>query len=225
MLTLLSGLAAGAAHVVTGPDHLAALAPIAADSPKRAAALGVRWGLGHGFGVILLGGVGVVARDAIPVELLSAWAEFLVGAILIAVGAWAFRRSGRMVIHSHDHHHGHEGEHAHLHVHASGENHDAAEAHIGHSHAAFLVGLLHGAAGTGHLFGVLPSLALPTHEAVLYLGAYFVAAVLSMGVFGALMGRLARGGGPRMMQKIMYATSTFAMGLGVIWMGQSWPFG
>mgnify|MGYP003315356662 CR=1 FL=1 len=46
MLTILSGLVAGAAHVVTGPDHLAALAPIAVQEPARAAKLGFRWGLG-----------------------------------------------------------------------------------------------------------------------------------------------------------------------------------
>ena len=36
MLTILTGLAAGTVHVVSGPDHLAALAPIAAHQPKQA---------------------------------------------------------------------------------------------------------------------------------------------------------------------------------------------
>ena len=40
MLTAFSGLIAGAAHVITGPDHLAAVAPIAVDDPRRATRLG-----------------------------------------------------------------------------------------------------------------------------------------------------------------------------------------
>jgi hypothetical protein len=48
MMALLTGLFAGALHVLAGPDHLVALAPIAADKPRRALSLGLRWGLGHG---------------------------------------------------------------------------------------------------------------------------------------------------------------------------------
>ena len=72
MLTILSGLAAGAAHVVTGPDHLAALAPIAVQDPGRAARLGLRWGLGHGLGVVVLGVIGMFARTWIDVGAVSA---------------------------------------------------------------------------------------------------------------------------------------------------------
>jgi len=225
MLTLFSGLAAGAAHVVTGPDHLAALAPIAVDEPKRAARLGFRWGVGHGLGVIFLGGLGVFLRRSVDISAISAWAEFFVGAVLIFVGLWAFRRAANIVVHAHEHDHVHQGDaqHTHLHVHATNDDHDAPGAHRGHSHAAFFVGVLHGLAGTGHIFGVLPSLALPPAEAVLYLSAYFVAAVLSMTGFGALMGTLIRHQGPRRLRQVMYCASSSAVLLGVIWMGKSWP--
>ncbi len=223
LLTFISGLIAGSAHVVTGPDHLAALAPIAAHSPHHGTRLGLRWGLGHGMGVLCLGIVGILARDVVDIGVASAWAEFLVGVVLMAVGIWAFHRSTKMVIHSHVHDHGVGHDHVHFHVHESARNHEQPEAHQRHSHAAFLVGMLHGAAGTGHLFGVLPSLALPMTEAALYLGAYFVSAVGAMALFGCLMGRLGRGGGLPMMRKLMYTTSTLAIGLGVLWVVQGWP--
>lgn len=222
MLTILSGLAAGAAHVVTGPDHLAALAPIAVQDPGRAARLGLRWGLGHGLGVVVLGVIGMFARTWIDVGAVSAWAEVSVGFVLVLVGGWAFLRASRLVVHAHEHGHGHE-DHSHLHLHPSEKDHDAAEAHLGHSHAAFFVGALHGAAGTGHLLGLLPSLALAPAEAAVYLAAYFVAAVGAMVAFGGLMGALVRSQGAAMLRRVMYGSSALAVALGVYWVGSAWP--
>lgn len=222
MIALFTGLVAGSAHVLAGPDHLAALAPVAADDPSRAFRLGVRWGLGHGAGVVALGLLGLVARNFVNIDALSAWSEFFVGFILLAVGMWAFRKASKIVVHSHGH--GHEDDdHAHYHVHTSAERHDAPEAHTHHAHTAFWVGVLHGAAGAGHLFGVLPSLALPRGEAIVYLCAYFAAAVVSMGAFGAVMGFLVKDRSPRIMRGVMYLASVSAMGIGVVWLGNAWP--
>ncbi len=234
MISALAGFIAGSAHVVTGPDHLAALAPIAVDQPRKAMQLGLRWGLGHGLGVILLGALGVFARSSVDVDAISAWSEFMVGFMLIAVGVWALRRTMKMVIHTHAHDHqqgsqqgslssGTEPDgHSHFHVHATADGHETAGAHKSHSHAAFVVGMLHGAAGTGHLLGVLPSLALPTFDAIIYLAAYFVSAVLSMACFGAILGVVTKNRGPIVLRKIMYASSTAAIVIGVVWIGQTW---
>ncbi|MDX1661145.1 MAG: High-affinity nickel transporter, partial [Gemmatimonadota bacterium] len=53
-----AGLAAGAVHVLMGADHLAAVAPLAAGSRRRAWRAGFRWGVGHAGGV---GSIAVVA--------------------------------------------------------------------------------------------------------------------------------------------------------------------
>ena len=225
MFAFFTGLAAGAAHVVTGPDHLAALAPIAAHQPRHATRLGLRWGLGHGTGVVALGTLGLFAKQSIDVEALSAWSEFAVGFVLIAVGLWALRKASQIVIHSHGHNHdGNDAHgHSHFHMHVDHNAHSHPEAHRGHSHAAFLVGALHGAAGTGHLLGVLPSLALPPMDAALYLAAYFLSAVLAMTAFGGLMGRLSRNGQPETLRTVMYCTSTCAVVIGGAWIGMAWP--
>ena len=53
---LFIGFAAGFAHVISGADHLAALAPFAARREQHAAwRLGLHWGLGHACGVALIG--------------------------------------------------------------------------------------------------------------------------------------------------------------------------
>lgn len=226
MLTLLSGLVAGAAHVVTGPDHLAALAPIATESPRDAARLGFRWGLGHGCSVAVLGALGMGFRSAFDVEAISDWAEISVGFLLIVIGGWAFMRALRIVVHAHPHDHDHDHDemaHSHVHVHASDEGHELPEAHRGHSHAAFFVGALHGAAGTSHLLGLLPALALPAPQATVYLVAYVIAAIAAMTGFGGLLGALIRHRGPALLRRAMFASSLSAMMVGVYWVASTWP--
>ncbi len=224
MFALLGGLAAGLLHVFSGPDHLAALAPLATREPQLAAGAGLRWGLGHGAGVVLLGGLGVALRGVIDVEALSAGSERLVGLVLIGVGAWSLRAAMRL--HRHPHAHSPDEEHAqrhdHLHSHPPGLDHAASEAHTGHGHAAFGVGMLHGAAGTGHLFGVLPSLALAPADAIVWLGAYFIGAVGAMAAFGFGLGRIAAMQGERGLQRMLGGSGLVAIGVGMAWIGL-WP--
>jgi hypothetical protein len=50
-----TGLTLGAVQVWMGPDHLAAIAPLAVRRARRAWLPGARWGLGHSAGVVLVG--------------------------------------------------------------------------------------------------------------------------------------------------------------------------
>lgn len=211
LVYLQSGLAggvAGALHVVTGPDHLAAVAPLAVRSPARALGTGAAWGLGHAAGVLALGGVGAVVKSFIHIEALSAWAEAFVGIVLIGIGVWGFlqtRKPPGTATHGH-------------------EQHDHADGTRGHSHpAAFGVGMIHGAAGTGHLLGVLPSLALPLPQAVAYLVSYGVAAVGAMSAFGFGLGLLGHRLRPKALLWLMRGAAGFAVGLGIWWLISSWP--
>jgi hypothetical protein len=187
------------------------------------------WGLGHGVGAAVLGALALWAQQYVDVAGLSAWSEFLVGFVLIGIGLWALRNTLRMVVHSHAHQHDGEA-HQHIHVHAPDHAHDdqttstqAPAAHH-HSHAPLYVGMLHGAAGTGHLLAVLPALALPTGQAVVYLSCYFLAAIASMTLFGALIGLLSRrAGGARPLKPLMYASSFAAIGVGLFWIGSTLP--
>ena len=55
MFAVLAGLAAGLVHVLSGPDHLAAVAPLAADADRSQWRAGLQWGLGHTAGVMVIG--------------------------------------------------------------------------------------------------------------------------------------------------------------------------
>lgn len=190
-LVALSGLAAGAAHVVTGIDHLAALLPLSVGRRFHALRAGVRWGLGHSGGVLVVGALALALEGSFDVEALSHRAEAVVGLVLVVIGGQAIRTALRLEVHVHPH--AHEGEpHAHLHAHV-GEAF-AAAAHGGehphrHEHTAFVTGTLHGFAGTAHLLGVLPAVALPgLGPSALYLLAFAVGTILAMAAFAALVG-------------------------------------
>ena len=183
MLTAVTGALAGLFHVLAGPDHLAAVGPLALDGRRRGWLAGWTWGIGHASGVVLVAGVAILLRDLLPpVDAISAWSERLVGAALIGIGFWALRRSARVQPAPHVH-----GalSHDHLHVQAG----PGWMRRIGHAHASFCMGVLHGVAGSSHFVGVLPALALPTRAAALtYIVAFGAGTVAAMTAFAAAAG-------------------------------------
>ena len=92
MTLALAGLVAGVVHVLSGPDHLAAIAPYAVADRARSWRTGVRWGLGHSAGVLGVGLLVLVGRHALPLEALSAHSELGVGLALLAIGIWGLGR-------------------------------------------------------------------------------------------------------------------------------------
>ena len=218
MLTLITGAVAGFVHVLSGPDHLAAVAPMAVAGRERGWVSGWTWGFGHASGVVFVAVLTVLLRDLLPpVEALSAWSERLVGAALIAVGVWAFRRSTRMGTAPHVH-----GAVAHRHIHV--QTGPAWLRRLGHAHASFCLGVLHGVAGSSHFFGVLPALALPSLTAsLMYIAAFGVGTVAAMTGFAAAVGtaavRLPNGALPQ--RAMMLVAATLAIVVGTVWLAAS----
>jgi ABC-type nickel/cobalt efflux system permease component RcnA len=208
---LLGGLLAGALHVVSGPDHLAALVPLAAGDPRQGAVLGARWGFGHGLGVVLVGALALLARGRIDLAGVGGWAEVSVGVLILAMGFWTVRRAWGLTVHAHPHGHGAD-DHQHLHVHV-GPSHQ----HASPRHAALGFGLVHGVAGTGHLLGVVPSLLLPVLSSAIWLLAYLGGAVVSMLLVGALVGRVGQRVGARGARRLLLGSGVMAIVVGAGW--------
>lgn len=185
MLTIVTGALAGFVHVLAGPDHLAAVGPLAIDGRRRGWLAGWTWGVGHASGVVVVAALAVLLRDLLPpIETISAWSERIVGAALIGVGFWALRRSGQIRPAPHIH-----GATAHDHLHV--QRGPGWIRRAGHIHASFCLGVLHGVAGTSHFVGVLPALALPTRgAAMMYVAAFGVGTVAAMTAFAAAAGRV-----------------------------------
>lgn len=198
MFAVLAGVFAGLVHVISGPDHLAAVAPLASDRTRPQWRAGLSWGLGHTGGVVLIGIVLIAFRAFLPLDVISAYSERLVGVALVGLGVWAAVRARN------------------LHRHAM----------VRHSHsrdgASFVMGALHGLAGSSHLFGVLPALALPTQgAALLYLAGFGLGAVAAMTAFAAAVGVVAaRAGrrGPHAYRAMLYACSLSAFVVGGFWL-------
>jgi hypothetical protein len=215
MLTALTGALAGLFHVLAGPDHLAAVAPLAVDRRRRGWLAGWTWGLGHTSGVVTVALLAVLLRDTLPpIDLISAWGERVVGAALIVIGLWALRRSARITPTPHDHGAFH---HDHLHVQAG----PAWIRRLGHVHASFCLGVLHGIAGSSHFLGIVPALALPTRTAAMtYIGAFGVGTVAAMTAFAAAVSLAARFAQPhhQLQRLLLAAAAILAIVVGGVWL-------
>jgi|SRR6185503_14154585 len=83
------GLALGVRHA-TDADHVAAISTIVTEtrSLRRAALIGLSWGVGHSTSVLLVGGALVLLRLPMPVRVALAL-EFLAALMLIGLGVRA----------------------------------------------------------------------------------------------------------------------------------------
>lgn len=198
VLVFLSGLFAGSLHVLSGPDHVAAIAPLAMRTPRAGSALGAVWGVGHGGGVALWLVLAAFFRTGFSYELPAEALEALVGVALMALGAFSFFR--------HDH-----------------EGLGAISPRPGRGRtAALLMGALHGSAGASHLLALLPTLGLPTLGVVSYAAGYLLAGVLAMGCVAGAVGLLSgRLNGHVDFGKLRRACATLVFGLGAIWLANS----
>ena len=228
MILAIDGLLAGVAHVLTGPDHLMGVAPLAVEEAAegtragevrriRPWLVGASWGIGHGVGVAILGVLGQTLLSAAQVNVASGWSERLVGVLLIGLGLNALRRGRSFVIHEHKHFHD-DSEHVHLHLHArdhKGVKHAGGEQH---RHAALGIGLVHGLAGAGHFWAVLPSLAMSPAEAATYISAYVLVSIVLMAAVGATLGRVTSSLGTRWMPRFFQSVGLLTFGIGVWWL-------
>jgi hypothetical protein len=187
---LFAGLAAGLLHVFSGPDHLAAVAPLAADTDRSHWRTGLQWGVGHTIGVLLIACLLLLIREQLPLDAISVYSERLVGVALILVGGWGVWKASRSGFKPHS-----------------------------HAGASFGMGALHGLAGSSHLFGVLPALAFATRiEAALYLTGFGAGAIIGMTAFSAIMGLLSSRFSRRHSSGLLYASSAAALVIGGFWL-------
>ena len=171
-------------------DHLAAVSTIVSQrrSLWSSSLVGALWGLGHTASLLAVGVVVIGLHTAIPPGV-ARGLELGVAVMLIGLGANLLRtlRSGD-TIHHHAHvHHGHH--HVHPHVHPAGAGTDAAHHHaLRAGRRPFLVGLVHGLAGSAGLMLVvlatIPSPAL----AVAYLVVFGLGSIGGMVAMSALLG-------------------------------------
>ncbi|MCF6241867.1 MAG: hypothetical protein L3J74_11050, partial [Bacteroidales bacterium] len=178
---LFIGILAAIIHVLSGPDHLAAVGPIAINEKNKSWLIGFAWGIGHIAGMGIIGILFYYFRDFIPVEFISNQSEKVVGLILIVIGLWVFyklvfptKKSAHSHIHIHKSKEGFIYAHYHPHEHAVQISHEHEHNSSKQSiYTVFGIGTLHGFAGISHLMSLLPTLAFSTQTAaVVYLSGF-----------------------------------------------------
>jgi len=198
-LPLFAGIAASILHVVSGPDHLAAVTPLAIESRRKVWKIGLFWGFGHLLGMLLIGLLFLLFREFIPLEKISEHSEQLVGIVLIAVGLWAlfsiFYKSK-----NHKHPHVHDGDEPYIHVHE--HNHETNKLEHSHAHdkklkqnlwSSFGIGVLHGLAGIAHFILLLPVLGFENQiDSIQYITGFGIGTVLAMTIYTYVLGKIAK---------------------------------
>jgi hypothetical protein len=201
LVAALAGLSAGTIHALSGPDHLSAVAPLVINERSRRWRMGLFWGLGHSLGVWLIGLIALLLRGFLPLDALSSWSERLVGVVLIGVGLWGLRRAFVARLPS-------------PHV------HEVPKGRPGR--AAVMIGGLHGLAGSSHILGLLPALALPSRWAALaYVIGFGLGAVAGMTIFSSAFGLIAHritGRGQFAYQALLASFSAAAIVVGGYWL-------
>lgn len=213
------GLVVGLRHALE-PDHLAALSTLVVDAggPRRGAALGALWGLGHTAALLVVGGLLLATGAALPPRAAAGF-ELLVALMLVGLGARAIRVAMR------------DGGRGEVHVHAHGgraHRHPGPPAHV---HALgrplalrpLLVGLVHGLAGSGALTA-LAFAELPTTGArVGYIAVFGLGSSLGMALASsaaaASLGALgpARAAGATARRALGVGAGALSLAVGVAW--------
>ena len=187
--TLGLGFILGLKHALDA-DHIVAVSTIVSEhkSISKSSLIGTFWGLGHTVSLFLIGLLVILLRLVIPPKL-ALLMEFGVAMMLVFLGAniiWKFFRERKIHIHSHEH----DGvPHAHIHLHEQGRE----EAHE-HNHLIkfgskpFLVGLVHGVAGSAALM-VLVLTTIPSPlTGLLYIVVFGVGSIGGMLLMSSLIG-------------------------------------
>jgi ABC-type nickel/cobalt efflux system permease component RcnA len=185
---LLTGFVLGLRHALDA-DHLAAMSTFVSQESTliRSCLLGTVWGIGHTAALLGAGVVTIAFKAAISPAIESA-IESMVALVLVGLGAHVGLRALRS-LRVHDHAHAHDGTlHRHTHVHIA---EPGTHRHV-HLTAVvrrpFLVGVLHGLAGSAALM-LLVLAAIPSPAtALFYVLVFGVGSTGGMVVLSGLLG-------------------------------------
>ena len=172
LVVMVVAIVLGLRHA-SDPDHLAAVTTLIASgkerAARRAAMLGLVWGLGHATSLFVFGIPIVVYRAYLP-ERVQQGAETSVGVIIVALAVWLLVRWRRGSFDVHIHGDG-------------GPRHAHGPAHPSKPRTrvqAYAIGLVHGLGGTAGV-GILLLSSIPGHAlAIAALGVFAVFTAISM---------------------------------------------
>ncbi len=185
------GFILGLKHALDA-DHLVAVSTIVSERKGfwSSSIVGAMWGLGHTASLLIVG-LGVVALHFQIPDKAAMGMEFCVALMLIVLGAnvlWKVRRGATFHVHTHEHDH---HVHIHPHLHERAAVHELASAHehgSGVGKKPFLVGMVHGMAGSAALMLVVLATITSRVLALFYIGIFGIGSVGGMLLMSTLIG-------------------------------------
>lgn len=218
-VVLVVSLLLGLRHA-SDPDHLAAVTTLIASEEHRrtrkAASMGLLWGLGHGTTLVLVGLPLVLLGQYLPERVQQA-AEVTIGVIIVILALRLLVRWRRGLFHAHDHSHGGGPSHRHLHSHADASvHHHPHDTTLRTPFSAYGVGLVHGVGGSGGLTLLLLSTIPDPSEAVVALLIFATGTAVSMALLSTAFGlAIATGPVARNFERVAPVLGALAAAFGV----------
>ncbi|CAJ1933701.1 unnamed protein product [Sphenostylis stenocarpa] len=208
-----TGFFAGCLHTLSGPDHLAALAPLSIGRTRmESAAVGALWGCGHDAGQVIFGLIFLLLKDRLHIEVIRTWGTRVVGLTLLVIGAMGIKEASEVATPCVALENGE----CDVSVYESRDSNPVVgKKKIGF--ATFATGIVHGLQPDA-LMMVLPALALPSRVAgAAFLIMFLFGTVVAMGSYTVFIGSCSEAlkeRVPRITEKLTWASSLVAIALG-----------
>ena len=191
-LVLTLGLAIGLQHAFE-PDHIAAvttqvirqknksqsLKELIKKGALKSSIIGAIWGAGHTTTLVLVGLLVYLFSVNIP-DVFFISSEFIVGVMLIFLAITTLSNKKLFKI-KHMHSHAHKDGTIHIHPHDHGSDHK-------HGHKSYLIGCIHGLAGSGVLLVVIAGTLSSIQDILSFILIFGVGSVIGMTVISSLIG-------------------------------------
>lgn len=209
-----TGFLAGCLHTLSGPDHLAALAPLSIGCTRiESAAVGALWGCGHDAGQVIFGLLFLLLKDRLHIEVIRTWGTRVVGLTLLVIGTLGIKEASEVPTPCVALENGE----CDVSVYEALENPAIGKKKkIGL--ATFATGIVHGLQPDA-LVMILPALALPSRVAgAAFLIMFLFGTVVAMGSYTVFLGSCSealKDRIPRITEKLTWASSLVAIALGI----------
>jgi len=193
LLIIIAGLMIGLIHAFE-PDHLSAVSTQLLQNKNTTSGskkIGLRsltissslrgalWGMGHTSSIILIGLLIAGLSLNIPDNFFIS-AEVVVGFMLIILAIFTFANKS-IFKQKHIHPHEHSNGISHTHFHTHNENHK-------HGHKAYLIGCVHGIAGSGSLVALTASTMSGFDMMIYFLILFGIGSIIGMTVASGILG-------------------------------------
>ncbi|CAI9104800.1 OLC1v1003563C1 [Oldenlandia corymbosa var. corymbosa] len=209
-----TGFLAGCLHTLSGPDHLAALAPLSIGRTRiESAVVGALWGCGHDAGQVIFGLIFLLLKDRLHIEIIRTWGTRVVGLTLMVIGAMGIKEASEVPTPCVALENGE----CDVSVYEAGLEKPTTIGKKKIGFATFATGIVHGLQPDA-LIVILPALALPSRLAgAAFLFMFLVGTVIAMGSYTVLIGSCSQALKeriPRITEKLTWGSSLIAIALG-----------